>query len=132
MIAAQSGESGRIVSGRFFGIDIAGREQMPGHHRSASSHGHAVEEITARDVAVHSEFAVVSVAHARSRICYPSDFLTANSAPWNPMRLWVPSQKGLFTEPPQRQRENAGLPVRSYGVPLTSTSSTEPSGASTR
>jgi len=23
------------------------------------------------------------------------------------MRLWVPSQKGLFTEPPQRQREKA-------------------------
>src|SRR6202023_2318557 len=61
-----------------------------------------------------------------------SDFFTASSAPWNPMRLWVPSQNGLFTEPPQRHRENAGLPVRSYGVPLTSTSSTEPSGASTR
>src|SRR5579862_5428806 len=38
--------------------------------------------------------------------------LTAASAPWNPMRLCVPSQKGLFTEPPQRHSENAGLPVR--------------------
>src|SRR5271167_38778 len=48
------------------------------------------------------------------------------------MREWVPSQKGLFTEPPQRQRENAALPVRSYGLPSESTSSIVPSGASTR
>src|ERR1700674_5026042 len=48
------------------------------------------------------------------------------------MRLWVPSQNGLVTAPPQRQRENAGLPVRSYLLPSASTSSIEPSGASTR
>src|SRR5947209_11912570 len=61
-----------------------------------------------------------------------STFLTANSAPWNPTLLWVPSQNGLFTDPPQRQSENAGLPVRSYLLPSASTSSTEPSAASTR
>src|ERR1700719_2777531 len=61
-----------------------------------------------------------------------SDFFTANSAPWNPMRLWVPSQNGLLTDPPQRHKENAGLPVRSNLLPLASTKSTEPSGASTR
>jgi len=48
------------------------------------------------------------------------------------MRLCVPSQKGLLTDPPQRHSENAGLPVRSNFVPLASTSSTDPSGASTR
>src|ERR1700730_391073 len=48
------------------------------------------------------------------------------------MRLWVPSQKGLFTDPPQRQSENAVLPVRSNLLPLASTRSIEPSGASTR
>src|SRR5580692_4595240 len=112
---------------------------MPGHHGSSGRDGHAVNEITARDVALHTQFAVGLVAHLLSESecdrgpgVQPSAFLTASSAPWNPMRLWVPSQNGLFTEPPQRHRENAGLPVRSYGVPLTSTSSTEPSGASTR
>src|SRR5438093_5329954 len=48
------------------------------------------------------------------------------------MRLWVPSQKGLVTDPPQRHKENAGLPVRSYFWPSASTNSIEPSGASTR
>src|SRR5205809_7869380 len=48
------------------------------------------------------------------------------------MRLWVPSQNGLVTDPPQRHKENAGLPVRSYFWPSASTNSTEPSGASTR
>ena len=38
---------------------------------------------------------------------------TALSAAWNPMRLWVPSQKGLVPDPPQRQRENVLFPVRS-------------------
>src|SRR5207302_2311831 len=61
-----------------------------------------------------------------------SAFFTASSAPWNPILLWVPSQKGLLTEPPQRHRENAVLPVRSNRLPLISTSSTDPSGASTR
>src|SRR5579863_6058044 len=61
-----------------------------------------------------------------------STFFTADSAPRKPISLWDPSQNGLFTDPPQRQSENAGLPVRSYAVPLTSTSSIEPSGASTR
>src|SRR5256885_795671 len=42
-----------------------------------------------------------------------SAFFTASSAPWNPILLWVPSQKGLLTEPPHRHRENAVLPVRS-------------------
>src|SRR5438874_8898667 len=48
------------------------------------------------------------------------------------MRLWVPSQKGLLTEPPQRQSAKFALPVRSYFWPSASTSSMEPSGASTR
>src|SRR6185437_10332669 len=61
-----------------------------------------------------------------------SVFLTADSAPRNPIREWVPSQNGLVTDPPQRQRENAGLPVRSYLLPSASTSSIEPSGSSTR
>ena len=38
-------------------------------------------------------------------IVYSSVFSTASWAPMNPMRLWVPSQKGLVTEPPQRQSE---------------------------
>src|SRR5580704_3061525 len=61
-----------------------------------------------------------------------SAFLTADSAPSNPIRLWVPSQNGLFTDPPHRHRENAGLPVKSYLLPSASTSSIEPSGSSTR
>src|SRR4051794_37220998 len=44
---------------------------------------------------------------------YPCSAFTAASAAWNPILLWVPSQNGLFVEAPQRQRENAGLPVKS-------------------
>src|SRR5204863_6925374 len=39
----------------------------------------------------------------------------------------VPSQKGLFVDPPQRQSENAGLPVRSHSRPSMSTNFTAPS-----
>src|ERR1700722_1305648 len=71
------------------------------------------------------------VADARAIQMF-SAFLTADSAPSNPIRLWVPSQNGLFTDPPHRHRENAGLPVKSYLLPSASTSSIEPSGSSTR
>src|SRR4029077_9772530 len=57
---------------------------------------------------------------------------TAASAAWKPTRLCVPSQKGLLTEPPQRQSAKFVFPVKSYFWPSASTSSTEPSGASTR
>ena len=63
MAAAQSGERGRVVGGRLLGIAVVCGEQMPRHQGSAGSHGHAVEEVTARDVAFHSQFAVVVVAH---------------------------------------------------------------------
>ena len=42
---------------------------------------------------------------------------TADSAPWNPILLCVPSQKGLFTDPPQRHKEIPGLPVKSNLLP---------------
>src|ERR1700675_3644411 len=140
MGTAESGEGRRIVGGGLLGIAAASGEQMPGHHGSAGGDSHALQKTTRRDFAFHSQFGVVhrgfvllGVGFRASAYGYwLSAFLTASSAPWKPMRLWVPSQKGLLTEPPQRQRENAGLPVRSYGVPLASTSSTVPSGASTR
>src|SRR5438105_2728803 len=56
-----------------------------------------------------------------------SVFVTAASAAWNPSLEWVPSQKGLVTEPPQRHSEKAGFPVRSYSLPSASTSFTVPS-----
>lgn len=46
-----------------------------------------------------------------------SVFFTADSAPWNPILLCVPSQKGLFTDPPQRHKEIPGLPVKSNLLP---------------
>ena len=52
MAAAQSGERRRIVVGRLFGIVITCGEQMPGHEGCARGHGHAVEKVAARDVAV--------------------------------------------------------------------------------
>src|ERR1017187_8497031 len=61
-----------------------------------------------------------------------SIFFTAASAAWKPILEWVPSQNGLFTDPPQRHSENAVLPVKSYGLPSASTISIVPSGASTR
>src|ERR1035441_1464191 len=61
-----------------------------------------------------------------------SIFFTAASAAWKPILEWVPSQNGLFTDPPQRHSENAVLPVKSYGLPSASTNSIVPSGASTR
>src|ERR1700690_158667 len=46
--------------------------------------------------------------------------------------LWVPSQKGLLAEAPQRQREKAVLPVRAYLLPSASTISITPLGSSMR
>jgi membrane associated rhomboid family serine protease len=108
---------GAIGLARYYGLPLRlGRSPFP--HASNLMRSRRGTEISALDLDSSGR--------------YPSAFLTANSAPWNPMRLCVPSQNGLFTEPPQRQREKAGLPVRSYWVPFTSTSSIEPSGASTR
>src|ERR1700735_5010533 len=46
---------------------------MPGHHGSAGGDGHAVKEITARDVALHTEFAVGLVAHLLSESEFESE-----------------------------------------------------------
>src|SRR6185437_5649821 len=43
------------------------------------------------------------------------------------MVLWVPSQKGLLAEWPQRHREMEVFPPRSHSVPLQSTSLKGPS-----
>jgi hypothetical protein len=59
-------------------------------------------------------------------------FFTAASAAWNPIFECVPSQNGLFTDVPHRHKENAGLPVKSTGVPSGFNNSMLPSGASTR
>src|SRR5581483_10425499 len=58
--------------------------------------------------------------------------LTAASAAWNPTLLCVPSQNGLFTDPPHLHSEYAGFPVRSYLLPFASNISINPSGSSTR
>src|ERR1700675_152570 len=57
--------------------------------------------------------------------------LIAVSGVWKAI-LWLPSQKGLLAEAPQRQRENAVLPVRSYLLPSASTISITPLGSSMR
>ena len=61
MTASQSGNGRRIVGRQFFWGAIG--EQMPRHHGSTGGYGHAVEKVTARNIAVHSQFAVVVVAH---------------------------------------------------------------------
>src|ERR1700733_12863321 len=58
--------------------------------------------------------------------------LMAESGAWNSMRLWLPSQKGRLADAPQRQRENAVLPVRSYLLPSPSTISITLFGSSMR
>src|SRR5271165_6881305 len=47
------------------------------------------------------------------------------SAAWKTILLWLPSQKGLLAEAPQRQSEMPGLPVRSKSVPSMSTRETD-------
>jgi hypothetical protein len=51
--------------------------------------------------------------------------LTAAIAPWNPILEWVPSQNGLFVEPPQRHR-NTELPGVGDGLPAWSSNSMSP------
>src|SRR5258706_6854764 len=68
MTARQSAEGGRIVIGQLLRADTGCCEQMPRHHGSAGCDGHAVEEVTARDVASHSQFAVVPVAQKASEL----------------------------------------------------------------
>lgn len=48
------------------------------------------------------------------------------SAPWKPQVLWLPSQKGLLLEWPQRQREMAGL-LMGISCPLESIRVNSPS-----
>jgi hypothetical protein len=62
MAAAQSGESRGIVVGRLLAIVAVCGESMPWHHGSAGGHGDAVEEVTAGDVAFHSQ---VRITQAR-------------------------------------------------------------------
>src|SRR5580692_11180268 len=72
--AAQSGERGWIVVGRLFGVlvclgevclgEVGCGELRPGHEGSACSHGHAVEEVAARDAALHSQFTVAQLTVA--------------------------------------------------------------------
>src|SRR5215467_10986650 len=59
---------------------------------------------------------------------YFFSWATAASAAWNPILLWVPSQKGLLTEAPHRQSANRGpRALVSTLLPLTSTNSRSPS-----
>src|SRR5712675_1032296 len=51
----------------------------------------------------------------------------ASTADSKPHRLWVPSQKGLFDDSPQRQRVITVRPARSNGRPSWSTSTKSPS-----
>src|SRR5712671_2295748 len=66
MTAAQSCVSRWVIIGRFLGNVIAAGEQVPWHHGSPSCNSHAVDEIAASDVALHSQFAVVQVAQKAS------------------------------------------------------------------
>ena len=66
MATAQSRERGGIVVRRLLRIAVACGEQMPGHEGSACGHRHAVKEVAARDVALHSQFTVASVAQRAS------------------------------------------------------------------
>src|SRR5713226_62042 len=158
MTAAQPGQRRRIVIRRLLriGLHFEGRKQMGRNDCRAHGERNSIKEITPRDPACHAQLSISQIVHnplrqtrrlgravslRRKRLnshsfgaeeLPASAFFTADSAPWNPMRLCVPSQNGLETEPPQRQREKAVLPVRSYLLPSASTSSMEPSGASTR
>ena len=58
---------------------------------------------------------------------YFFSWATAASAAWNPILLWVPSQKGFVTEAPHRQSAIRGRPDVSILFPVGSESSTSPS-----
>ncbi len=58
MAAAHSGERRRIVGGGLLRAGIIGGEKMPRHHGCTRGHCHAVDEIAARDSAMHSQFPV--------------------------------------------------------------------------
>src|SRR5258708_31521140 len=113
MAAAQSGERGRIVVGRLLGIAIGCAEKMPRHHGGAGSDCHAVEEVTARDVAFHSQFAVVQVAQRSSELSsvpvgtlgrmFPREHSTILSFSYTTRKTWrinlLPMKGVSFTHP---------------------------------
>src|SRR6202166_5298941 len=70
MAAAQSGERGRIVCVGLLGDAVASGEQLPRHHGSSGSYGHAVQKVTARVVAFHSQFAVVHRGFGLRLLCF--------------------------------------------------------------
>ena len=51
----------------------------------------------------------------------------AFTSDWKPIFRWLPSQKGLFSEAPQRQRLMVVRPARSYGFPSASHNVRSPS-----
>src|SRR5579864_822885 len=134
MAAAHSGKGGRIVIQSFLASIGLGPKQAPWHRCRSCRHRYAVDKITAGDLMMHPQTPIFRLSHDLPGADYdsPSAFFTANSAAWKPRRLWAPSQNGLLTDPPQRHKEKAGLPVRSNLLPLISTNSTVPSAASTR
>jgi hypothetical protein len=64
MAAAHPGKSWWIIAGRIFGTDdsltfaIPRGGKIPWHHGRSGGYGDAVEEIPARDLAMHSQLAV--------------------------------------------------------------------------
>src|SRR5579871_3519406 len=64
MAPAHAGKGWGIVIGRFLRAGGAFRgAQMPWHHSCARGHRNAIDEVPARDPAMHSQFAVPMVTH---------------------------------------------------------------------
>ena len=64
MVPAHSHERRRIVSGRRFGSvrRVVKRQRSAGNHAAADGERDSIEEVAARDRAVHSEFFVAFIA----------------------------------------------------------------------
>ena len=60
VVAAHAHKRGRIIAGCFFGIEgrVVEGERGAGNHAAADGQRDAVEEVAARDVAVHAEVLV--------------------------------------------------------------------------
>lgn len=119
-MAAHSKHHHSIVSGEMLETSVIGRFPV-----GISRNNCTKRAFLPRKAALRGSMRPLATRNLPQLFC--SDCATAASAAWNPIFECVPSQKGLFTEPPQRQREIAGFPVRSHSWPFASTNRIGPS-----
>src|ERR1700737_1367891 len=99
MAAPQPGQLRRIIRGRFFGGLVEHAKKMRRQHGRARRDPNPVEEIAARDLALHTQLTVLWVAHqylAESSARQNRPATVRRGSTWNPL-FRKPSVRAFVT-----------------------------------